>query len=444
MTAAVLPGGPGGRPVLGHLPAFNSAPPGFFLRCAREYGDIVPLRFGPARAVLLSHPDAIESVLVTHHTKFIKGPGLRRSTAFFGNGLLTSEGGFWRRQRKLAQPAFHRERIAAYTQIMVDETLRQMERWQDGQTGDIHAEMMQLTLRIATKTLFGTEVAEVAQVSEAIGVGQDNFARWIGYLALLPDWFPTPVPPRLGRAVRQLDAIVYKLIRERRESGEDRGDLLSMLLRAQDEDDGTVMSDTQLRDEVMTLFLAGHETTALALSWAFLLLAENPEAAVLLRAELQSVLNGRPPTVTDRAQLHYTEWVILETMRLYPPAWALGRTATEDCDVTGYRIPARSNVLMSQFAVHRDPRTFADPETFRPARWDGDFARKIPKYAYFPFGGGPRICIGNTFALMEAVLLLATIAQQYRFCLAPGPPIVPQATITLRPKYGIRAIFQRQ
>ncbi|HLV81306.1 MAG TPA: cytochrome P450, partial [Chthonomonadaceae bacterium] len=410
---------PRGHLLLGHALALNRDPLGFLLRCARDYGDFVPLRTGYARAVLVSEPQAIEEVFVTQHPNFIKGPGLRRSAAVFGNGLLTSEGAFWRRQRRLVQPAFHRERIAAYTEVMVAETLRRMESWQDGEVRDIHAEMMPLMLQIAVKTLFGTEVAEAQQVARAMEVGQENFARWMGYLAMLPDWLATPTPPGLARAVRQLDGVVYGLIRARRESGEEGGDLLSLLLRAQDEDDGAHMTDKQLRDEVLTLLLAGHETTALALTWAFLLLARHPEASARLADELHTVLNGRSPTAEDRPQLIFTEQVILEAMRLYPPAWAVSRTALADCTIAGHLIPAGTTVMMSQYVVHRDHRFFVEPECFRPERWAGGFARALPKYAYFPFGGGPRICIGNTFALMEAALALAAIAQTYRFTLAP-------------------------
>src|SRR5579884_469110 len=436
MTTALQITGPRGHPILGHSLELNRDPLGFLLRCARDYGDFVPLRSGPARAFLVSDPQAIEEVFVTQHPNFIKGPGLRRSAAVFGNGLLTSEGAFWRRQRKLVQPAFHRERIAGYAPVMVAETLRRMETWQEGDVRDIHAEMMPLMLQIAVKTLFGTEVAEAQRVADAMEVGQENFARWMGYLAMLPDWLPTPTPPSLGRAVRQLDAVVYGLIRARRESGEDRGDLLSLLLRAQDEDDGTRMTDKQLRDEILTLLLAGHETTALALTWAFTLLAQHPEASARLIEELRTVLNGRPPTAEARPRLVYAEQVILESMRLYPPAWAVSRTALADCEIAGHSIPAGATVLMSQYVVHRDPRFFPDPETFRPERWASGFARTLPRYAYFPFGGGPRICIGNTFALMEAVLVLATIAQQFRFTLVPGHPIVPHPAVTLRPRYG--------
>jgi cytochrome P450 len=418
---------------------------GVMLQCARQYGDLVPLRLGMRDAYLISDPALIERVLVTDHRYFHKGRALKRSKPLFGNGLLTSEGDLWRSQRKLVQPAFHRERIAAYGQTMVDRTLRHSAGWLDGQTRDIHAEMMQVTLQIAVNTLFGAEIREAARIGELLHGVQEEFGRFVQYVILLPSWCPTPVTPRVAQAIRMLNALVYGLIRERRASGQDRGDLLSMLLRAQDETEGTPMSDRQVRDEVLTLFLAGHDTTALTMTWTLMLLSQNPEAEARLHEELDTVLAGRAPTVHDRARLKVTEQVIQEAIRLYPPAYLISRMAVQDYSLDGRRIASGATVLMSPWVVQRDARWFPDPERFDPERWAGDTAKALPRFAYFPFGGGPRVCIGNTFAMMESVLLLATLAQRYRFHLVPDQQIDLQAAVTLRPRHGLKmTICKRQ
>ena len=435
--------GPKGHPLFGNLHQYADNKLGFLEQCAREYGDFVPLRFGHLHAMLVSDPDAIEQILVTNYRNFIKAPALRRSIVLFGRGLLTSEGDFWRRQRKLTQPAFHRDRIAAYAQIMVDDAATITAQWEDGQVCDIYEQMMRLTLKIALKTLFGTEVGDASKVYDALETAQTDFARWIHYIVLLPDWIPTPQTGGLRRAIRELDSIVYKIIHDRRESGEDRGDLLSMLLRVQDEDDGSYMTDRQLRDEILTLFLAGHDTTALTLTWTLYLLSQNPDREAKLLDEL-SFLNGRPPTLEDRPHLKYTEQVIIETMRLYPPAWTLGRTALADCTVGGHPVKAGTTLILSQWVMHRDPRHFPDPEAFQPERWDGDFAKTLPKYAYFPFGGGPRICIGSTFAMMELALVLATILPDWKFRHDPDQPIELMPSVTLRARHGVKGTLSRR
>ena len=428
------------------MPALRRDALGFLMHCAREYGDIVPLRFGPRRAYLLNNPDDIEDVLVTQYRCFSKGPALRRSAPLFGNGLLTSEGDFWRRQRKLAQPAFHRERIATYAQIMVAETQARIAGWKEGEQRDIHQEMVGLTLPIAVKTLFGAELEKSEHIGAMLELAQTYFERWIHYITMLPAWIPTPRVPGLARAIKELDRIVYGLIAQRRAENEaangieeqEKGDLLSMLLRARDEESGQAMTDKQLRDEVLTLFLAGHDTTALTLTWTLFLLAQNPDVETRLRAELESVVGNRLPSAADRPNLKYAEQVIQESMRLYPPAWVVGRSVIEPCTIGGQALNVGNTVIMSQWVMHRDPRRFADPEAFRPERWQNDFAKTLPRYAYFPFGGGPRVCIGNTFALMESVLVLATILQKWRLELVPDQNIALQTAVTLRPKHGIR------
>jgi cytochrome P450 len=321
---------------------------------------------------------------------------------------------------------------------------RQLAGWRDGETRDLQAEMNCLTLEITAQTLFGAAADDrTAEVRGALAAAFAGFDARLGSWLRLPEWVPTPKNLAARRAVRRLDEIVYGFIRRRRASGEQRDDLLSILLHARDEGDGSGMTDRQLRDEAMTLFLAGHETTALALTWTGYLLAQHPGAAAKLRAELQAVLGGRPPAVADLPRLAYAERVVLESMRLYPPAYAIGREAAAPCEVLGYPVPAGTTVFMSQWVMHRDPRFWHDPEKFDPDRWEGGLAQRLPRFAYFPFGGGPRLCIGNHFAMMEAVLVLATMAQRFRLTLVPGHPVVPWPSMTLRPRHGIQVVLRR-
>ena len=312
-----------------------------------------------------------------------------------------------------------------------------LENWRPGDPRDVHADTMALTLRIAAKVLFDTELErDVAEIGQAFSTVVEEITVRLRRPFAIPDAIPIPGNIRYVRGVRRIDQLVTKIIRERRERGEDRGDLLSMLMLARD-DDGQSMSEGQLRDEVITLLLAGHETTALALSWTWYLLAQHPDADAKLAAELRDVLGGRSPTVGDLPQLRFTEQVVTEAMRLYPPAWGFGREALADCEIGGYPIPAGTTIIISPWVSHRDPRYFERPTEFRPERWSGDFARQLPRFAYMPFGGGPRICIGNRFAMMEAVLILATVAQRFRLQWHGTRPVVPQPSITLRPKGGV-------
>jgi cytochrome P450 len=436
---------PKGHWLTGHIGAFRRDRLGFITDCARNYGDMVDLRLGPMRIRMLNHPDLIEEVLVTKSRQFIKHGPLRQARDSLGNGLLTSEGDFWRRQRKLAQPAFHRDRIAGYAAIMVTATERMLEGWADGQVRDVQDDMMRVTLEIVAQCLFGADVSgDAADASVAMDTLIAGFTRRVDRLIKWPMFVPTPSNLQFRRAMGRLDRIVFRMIADRRASGEDRGDLLSILLHARDEEDGRRMTVRQLRDEAMTLFMAGHETTANTLAWTWMLLAQNPEAEARLPAELDAVLGGRAPTFADVPRLVYADQVITESLRVYPTAWILGREAVEPCTIGGEPVPAGLTMWMSQWVLHRDPRFFDDPESFRPERWADGLARRIPRYAYFPFGGGPRICIGNTFAQMEAVLLLATIARRYRVALAPGAVIRPTPTMTLRPHGGIRVVLTRR
>ena len=423
------------------LGPLNESPLDYFTRIARDYGDVVGIRVVNFRTIFVNHPDAIEEALVTNARKCIKGRVLRANRHVFGEGLLTSEGDFWLRQRRLAQPAFHRARIASYSATMVEYTQRLLEGWRSGEERDAHQEMMRLTLQIVAKTLFDADVErEARDVGKSLELLLElgaNFKRTL----FIPHWVPTPTNLRIKREVAQIEKILYRIIAERRASGQDRGDLLSMLLHAQDED-GSRMTDRQLRDETITLFLAGHETTATTLSWTWWLLGLNPAAEAKLHAELDAVLAGRAPSLEDLPKLTYTGNVITESLRLYPAAWGLARVAIEDHELAGYPVKKGMGIAMAQWVVHRDPRWYDSPEAFRPERWEGDLLKRLPRFAYFPFGGGPRQCIGNSFAVMEATLLLATIAQKYRLRLVANHPVVPLASITLRPRHGVRVILE--
>jgi cytochrome P450 len=442
--AAVLRG-PRPRGVLGHLGDLQHDQLGFYERCA-GYGDVVPARFFRRRVRLLFHPDAIEDVLVTRSRDFVKSPGVLLLRPLLGTGLLLAEGSFWLRQRRLVQPAFHRQRVAAYGEVMTAFAERQLAGWKAGDVVDIHAEMMALTQAIVARTLFDADVSgDAHEVGAATDVLMRDFGARLGSLRqLLPNWLPTPANLKAGRAIRRLDGLIYRMITARRRLGEDRGDLLSMLLHAQDADDGTGMTDRQVRDEVMTLFMAGHETTAVALSWTWYLLAQHPGIDDRLAHELRTLLGDREPTVADLPRLPYTERVITEAMRLYPPAYAMGRQATTATEAGGHPIPAGVIVILPTWVVHRDRRWFDDPDVFRPERWEGDLARRLPRFAYFPFGGGPRQCIGTAFAMMEACLLLAAIARRFKLTLEPGQRITPTPYVTLRPEPGIRMILEQR
>ena len=437
--------GPKGSLILGVMRDFTRDTFGFIER-SREFGDVVSMRFLYLTAYFLYHPDDIEYVLSTNAKNFIKSRNQR--SPFFrrlvGNGLLNSEGDFWKRQRRLAQPAFHRHRINAYAETMVDYSDRLISTWQAGEVRDIHRDMMRLTLEVVVKTLFNADVsADADKVGKVLSRIVTPFSEQATVKWILDNRLPTPTHQRFNRDAREIDAIVYRIIDERRRSGKDEGDLLSMLLDAQDED-GSQMSDKQLRDEVMTLFLAGHETTALTLSWAWYLLAQNPEAEQKFHAELDEVLNGRLPTMTDLSRLTYTEKIAKESMRLYPPAYALGREAVKECEIGGFRVSRGTQVFMFQWVTQRDPRFFPEPEAFLPERWTEEFSNSLPKYAYFPFGGGPRTCIGNYFAMMEIVLLLATIGQRFSFSLAPDHEVSLMPAMSLRPRDGIKVVVEKR
>jgi cytochrome P450 len=438
-----FPPGPERGALDGVFSPFRRDPLTFLAAAAREYGDIVGLRFLHFRTYLITHPDYIEDVLVHHPRKFVKGRVLQANKRLFGNGLLTSEGDFWLRQRRLAQPAFHRARLAAYANTMVEYAERMVAAWQDGEERDAHQEMMQLTLQIVGKTLFDADVSHDArEIGKTITLLLD-FSSDFRRLIFTPKWLPTPRNIQTTLAIRRLNKVVYGMIAERRASGRDAGDLLSMLLAARDED-GSQMDDRQLRDETLTLFLAGYETTANLLAWTWWLLATHSSVEKKLYEELHAVLGGRSPTIDDLPRLVYAGQVITESLRLYPPAWGMARLAIEDHEIAGYPVPVGTGLAIAQWITHRDPRWFEAPEEFLPERWAGDLQKRLPRFAYFPFGGGPRQCIGNMFALMEGTLVLAAVAQKFRLILMPDAQIVPMASITLRPKNGVPVRLQKR
>ncbi|WP_414548856.1 cytochrome P450 [Anabaena sp. CCY 0017] len=424
--------------IVGHLLELGQDPLGFLTRC-RDYGDIVPLQFGLTPTCLVTHPQYVEQVL-KNRQDFIKSRGSRALKSLLGEGLLTAAGESWFWQRRLIQPVFHQKRINKYGEVMVEYTNRMLQTWHDGETHNIHADMMQLTLQIIMKCIFSTEVdeGEAKVVANALDVAMQWFESKRRQNFLVWEWFPRPENIRYRHAITQMDEAIYKLIQERRHSQEQTDDLLTMLMEAKDEETGQQMDDKLLRDEVATLMLAGHETTANALSWAWMLLAQNPDVRQKLELELNQVLQGKLPTLADLGQLVYTQQIIKESMRLYPPVSIQGREAAVDTQIGDYEIPQGMTVMMSQWVMHRHPQYFENPEAFQPERWTQEFEKQLPKGVYIPFGDGPRICIGKGFAQMEAALLLATIAQRFQIDLVPDYPIVPQPSITLRPEHGLK------
>src|SRR6266496_2477772 len=440
------PPGPKRKIPFASVLSYRRGPLPFFQNLANQYGDISYFRLGPQEAYFLNHPDYIKDVLVTNNQNFMKGLVLQRAKRLLGEGLLTSEGDYHRRQRRLAQPAFHRQRIVSYADLMTSYALRLRERWHDGETRDMSGEMMRLTLAIVGKTLFDADVeSDAADVGEAMSAVMELFETLTLPFFELLQRLPLPQLRRFDNAKRKLDRIIFRLIEDRRRSGVDRGDLLSMLLLAHDEEgDGGQMSDEQLRDELMTIFLAGHETTANALTWTWYLLSQQPEIERKLHCELDEVLGSNPPAFADVARLPYTEKIFAESMRLYPPAWAIGRLATVDCEIGGYPVGRKALVLMSQYVMHRDARYYPDPDRFDPERWTTHARDTRPQFSYFPFGGGPRRCIGEGFAWMEGILLIATVAQQWRLRLVPHHPVALKPVITLRPKHGMKMTLSRR
>ena len=422
------------------LRAFRRDPIGVLEELA-NYGDLVRVRIPGRDAFLLNHPDLVRDVFVTDHRAFHKGPTIQAAKMLLGESLLTSEGEHHRRQRRLIQPMFHHDRIASYADAMVRGARRAAERWHDGQELDVHAQMSALTLSVVGETLFGTDVDEErsATVRRALTDTLGMFDRVYSPLFRLLTRMPSPTMRRFRRVESDLDAVIAEMIAERRATGTTGDDLLSVLLRASE--DGVGMSDEQVRDEALTLFLAGHETTSIALTWTWWLLALNPDAESRLHDEVGALDGG--PTVEDLPRLAYTRAVLDESIRLRPPAWAIGRNAVADHPAGGFTIPNGSVVVVSPWLLHHDERWWPGAGTFRPERWLAD-RPEGSRFAYVPFGGGPRRCIGEPFALMEGTLVLATIARRWRFRTASDEPPGLQPVVTLRPRGGLRMRAERR
>ncbi|MEL6815814.1 MAG: cytochrome P450, partial [Cyanobacteria bacterium J06598_3] len=430
----------------GNISDYSKDPMAFTRHCADKYGDVVPFSGLLFPGIQLNHPDDIEQVIVTQRDCFVKDQSLSILRLILGKGLLTSEGEFWQRQRRLMQPAFHRDRITAYSETMVNYTNRLLATWPSGEVRDIHQEMMGLTVEIAAQTLFGVNVTEsAADIDKAM----EAIIKYFGLrstnplLFFVPDWVPIPANLQFQRVARGMHDLIASFIAQRRSTNEEKGDLLSMLLQARDEA-GQPMPDQQLQDEVMTLLVAGHETTANSLSWTLYLLAQYPEIEAKLLAELKTVLNGESPTVENYQQLSFTAQVIKESLRLYPPAWAIGRTVVKPCEIGGCQLKPGNFVFLSPWIVQSDPRFFEQPKTFMPERWTSEFEKQLPTFAYFPFSGGPRGCIGQAFAMMELVLVLATIMQQFEFELVPEQSVELWGAFTLRPRHGIKMVITKR
>jgi len=439
---SILPPGPTGTLLGGSIQSFSSDRLGFLLNTAKEYGPLASFRVGPKRIFLASRPDLVEQVLVTDSKHYIKHFGTRAFRPLLGNGLLTSEGAFWQRQRKLVQPAFLNTRVPRYAPIMAELTEEMLESWLPGKSVQIDCEFEALTSKIALKTLFSLDdPGDRQRFGDTLKLALDIMTERIFRVVKFPFWVPTPETLRLKRALAELDRSVQDFIAAGRSRGEPGDDLLSRLVSAQHED-GSTIGDEELRDETMTLFLAGYETTALTLAWTWYLLARHKRVEDKLVSEWQSVLSGRTPSAEDISHLPYTSAVIAESMRLFPPAYVIGREATTDLELGGYHVKRGYSVLMSQWVSHRDPKYFADPEAFIPERWENGFEKQLPKFAYYPFGGGKRICVGQSFALTEAMIVLPTVGQRYRFNLYPEAVIKVKPQITLMPANGIPTVLQ--
>jgi cytochrome P450 len=435
---------PGPSGLLSGWPLMNGPLP-FLERGFRDYGDVVRMRILNLRVCMIAHPDGIKHVLQDNHRNYRKSADYKILARLLGKGLVTSEGSFWLRQRRLMQPMFHRQKVAGFGRLMVDCTAEMLDQWKERaeqrKPFDVAPEMMRLTLQIVGRALLSMDLTGHADViGRNMTIANERFGD-MGLAAFAP-WFPTPGNIRFRSAARTLRKIVGDIIAERRREGRDHGDLLSMLLAVRDEETGEAMNDDQLRDELLTLILAGHETTATALCWTWYLLSQNPEAEQKLHVEVAQVCGARPVTVSDLPNLNYPAMVIDEAMRLYPPVWAIGRQAIEDDEIMGYRVAKGCNVMLSQWLAHRHPAFWKNPERFEPERFSAERAATRPRYAFFPFGGGPRMCIGNLFALTEAQIVLVTIAQKYRLRVLADHPIELHPLVTLRPRHGVKVTLE--
>lgn len=439
------PPGPRSLPLIGEAPGFARDPLAFLTGLARTYGDISYFRLGGVRVFFVNRPEYIWEILVALRAKFEISTMRSRLELALGTGLLTSRGDLHARQRRLMQPVFRKSRIESYAEFMVDYAQRARDEWRAGQEINATEEMMKLAMSIVAKSLFGHDIEEDSDgVSRNLSVLLSYFTRLMSPLRFSLE-LPLPSTLRFRKALRELDTVIYRMIDQRRRNPTGGEDLLSLLVQAKDDETHAQMTETQLRDEVFSLLMAGHETTANALGWTLYLLAQNPEADQRLHTEVAGALAGRSRfQASDLNRLPYARLVITEAMRLYPPAWFIGRTALEDVEIGGYTIPKGASALFSQYVMHRDARYFEEPERFRPERWSGSFAEQLPRGAFFPFSAGDRHCLGEGFAWLEALLALATLAERWKFELVPGQDIRTSPSITLRPNTGIRMIVRER
>ena len=450
-TPPPLPPGPRGLPVLGNIPAIvKLGMPAFLRQVHQQYGEVVRMRVAGRTMILLGHPDHVRHVLFDNRSNYWKGPTYDNFRLLGGNGLVSSEGDFWKRQRRLAAPAFHADAIASLVTLMTGATVAMLDQWgQDGGGGgqiDLHEEMTKLTLRIVGESLFGQDLSGDSGLSTpAFSIALRSVVERGNTAVAAPMWIPTPGNVRLRGALRTLDRLVYGVIeRQRAGQGGGAGTLLDLLMNATDEETGERMNDRQLRDEVITMYVAGHETTALALTWTWHLLSHHPDIASRLEAELTQVLGGRVPTLKDIPQLRYTRMVLDEGMRLYPPIWSIARDVRSDDVIDGFRIPAGSTVLLSQFVTHHRSDVWHQPDLFDPERFSPDAVKQRHRFAYFPFSAGPRVCIGNNFSLIEGTLILATVCQRYRLLPVLGRDVPIDVQATYRPKGGLPVRLQHR
>jgi cytochrome P450 len=434
------PAGASGFPLVGSMPEFARDPIKFITRLQQEYGDVAAFSLLGNKSVLVSHPEDIERVLLETGKRYSKFNPTYAMRTILGNGLVTSQGDFWKRQRKLAAPAFHHQSIKRYADQMVAYGQDMAKTWQHNSVRDVHQDMMTLTQRIIMKVLFDVDVLDNAKEASAAfdAMMQALGADMGGIEAVLPGFIPTPTRTRMKEGVAYIDGLLMEIIDKRRAEGTEKHDLLTMLMEARD-DEGQPMSLAQLLDEIRTLYLAGHETTATTLSWTWYLLSQNPAVYARLEAEIDEVLNGRAPTAEDVGRLPYCNAVIKESLRCYPVAWITQRIASEDVEIGGYQIEKDTFVFLSPWIVHHDPRWYAEPDAFMPERWLKDKAELPPREVYIPFGGGPHICLGNGLAMMEGVLLLATLLQNHHVSVLSEHPVEIELVGTLRPKFGLQA-----
>jgi len=432
------PPGPKGIPVLGSSLDYFKDILKFLLSVKNEFGDIAYFRLGNRSMYLVSDPQNVKDVLVTHNRNFRKSRALQRSKLVVGEGLLTSEADFHLKQRRMMQPVFHNNRISCYSESMSDYAMKISADWKNGDVIDVHKAVMKITLGVVVKTLFSTDIdSESSEIGEALTIIMKQFPRLLFPFSEYFDNLPIPANIKRKRAMDKLDNIIYKMIESRRNDKSRYDDLLSLLIDATDEQENTRMDDSQLRDETMTLFIAGQESTANAITWTLYLISRSPEVERKIHEEIEGVTGGKLPTWDHYQKMKYLINVFSESLRLYPPAWAVVRRAISDYELDGYVVPAGADIMMSQYVIHRDDRYYTDPDKFRPERWSEEFRKNIPQYAFFPFGGGPRRCIGEGFAWMEGVLILATLLKNWKMSTYNNSDVIPDPLVTLRPKNGL-------